>query len=58
MPCPADLATVAAVVRVSYYMLLASAALSVWSLWVYVQNAWVHFRYPDGVPRGGEEKAA
>jgi len=42
------------VVRMSYYMLLFSAALSVWSLWVYMQNAWVHFRYPNGKPPPSE----
>mmetsp|Transcript_25629 Transcript_25629/g.64670 ORF Transcript_25629/g.64670 Transcript_25629/m.64670 type:complete len:267 (+) Transcript_25629:287-1087(+) len=52
-----DMATVRLVVRVSYALLLVSAGLSVWSLWVYIKNAWVHFRYPNGVPESLKKKA-
>lgn len=51
------MATVRLVVRVSYALLLVSAGLSVWSLWVYIKNAWVHFRYPNGVPESLKKKA-
>mmetsp|Transcript_26667 Transcript_26667/g.47457 ORF Transcript_26667/g.47457 Transcript_26667/m.47457 type:complete len:264 (-) Transcript_26667:32-823(-) len=51
------LANVKLVVRFSYFLLLVSAALSVWSLWVYIRGAWIHFRYPNGVPEQMKKKA-
>uniref|UniRef100_A0A061R3N1 Cdp-diacylglycerol--glycerol-3-phosphate 3-phosphatidyltransferase n=1 Tax=Tetraselmis sp. GSL018 TaxID=582737 RepID=A0A061R3N1_9CHLO len=57
---PKHLRLAASAVRCSYYLLVASAVIAVWSLSVYMGAAWAHFgarpRGGSGAHRGGREE--